>query len=102
MVTTLDSAPVTTAPVASASALLEVTNLTKHFPIRRGLLSREVGRVHAVNNVSFSIGPGETLGLVGESGCGKTTIGRSLLRLIEPTGGSIRFGGVELVHLPQS
>jgi oligopeptide transport system ATP-binding protein len=72
-------------------ALLRVKNLTKHFPIRGGLFSREVGRVHAVDGVSFEIERGETLGLVGESGCGKSTTGRAILRLIEPTAGEVWF-----------
>jgi oligopeptide transport system ATP-binding protein len=74
-----------------AEALLRVKDLTKHFPIRGGLFSREVGRVHAVDGVSFEIERGETLGLVGESGCGKSTTGRSILRLIEPTSGEVWF-----------
>ncbi|HEY6867111.1 MAG TPA: ABC transporter ATP-binding protein [Candidatus Eisenbacteria bacterium] len=82
-----------------AEALLEVRDLTKHFPIRRGLLSRTVGQVRAVDGVSFSIRPGEVLGLVGESGCGKTTTGRCILRLIEPTSGSVRFDGREVTAL---
>lgn len=77
--------------------ILEVRNLTKRFPIKGGLLGREVGAVKAVNNVSFSIKRGETLGLVGESGCGKTTLGRSILRLIEPTSGEIIFNGKNIV-----
>ena len=73
------------------SPLLEVAGLETHFPIRRGLLRRQVGTVRAVDGVSFTIARGQTLGLVGESGCGKTTVGRSLLRLVEPTGGSLRL-----------
>jgi len=86
--------------VSSNGALLQVEHLRKFFPIRRGVLSRVVGHVKAVDDVSFRIDPGETLGLVGESGCGKTTVGRSILRLIEPTAGSVRFEGTELVGLP--
>src|SRR5262244_2449426 len=71
--------------------LLQVKNLKKYFPIRGGLFSREVARVHAVDDVSFTIQRGETLGLVGESGCGKSTTGRCILRLIEPTAGEVIF-----------
>lgn len=77
--------------------LIEVKDLCKRFPIKGGLLGREVGSVNAVNNVSFKIKKGETLGLVGESGCGKTTLGRSILRLIEPTSGEIIFNGKNIV-----
>jgi oligopeptide transport system ATP-binding protein len=79
--------------------LLTVSNLTKHFPIRKGFFSRTVGQVRAVDGVSFSVRRGETLGLVGESGCGKTTTGRCILRLVEPTSGSVRFDGREVLHL---
>jgi len=82
-------------PVPGAP-LLEVRDLRKHFPVRKGLLSRVVGQVKAVDGVSFDVREGETLGLVGESGCGKTTVGRSLLRLVEPTSGTVRFGGVDV------
>ena len=83
-----------------AEVLLEVRDLKKHFPIRRGLFGRTAGQVKAVDGVSFSVGAGEVLGLVGESGCGKTTTGRCILRLIEPTSGSVRFGGREVTTLP--
>jgi oligopeptide transport system ATP-binding protein len=84
-----------------AEPLLDVRDLVKHFPIRRGALGREVGRVRAVDGVSFSIQPGEVLGLVGESGCGKTTTGRCVLRLIEPSSGEIRFDGRDITKLPK-
>ena len=79
--------------------LLEVENLKKHFPIRMGLWGRVQGQVKAVDGVSFDIQQGETLGVVGESGCGKTTLGRMLLRLIDATEGSISFAGVDLLGL---
>ena len=79
--------------------LLQVKNLKKYFPIRGGLFSREVARVHAVDDVSFTIQKGETLGLVGESGCGKSTTGRSILRLIEPTSGEVTFQGRNVTTL---
>jgi oligopeptide/dipeptide ABC transporter ATP-binding protein len=82
--------------------VLEVKNLKKHFPIRKGLLRHTVGHVYAVDGVSFAIGVGETLGLVGESGCGKTTAGRAVLRLIEPTSGSIEVGGTDITNLPKA
>jgi oligopeptide/dipeptide ABC transporter ATP-binding protein len=82
--------------------ILEVTNLVKRFPIRGGLLGRTQAYVDAVSDVSFSVATGETLGLVGESGCGKSTTARSILRLLEPTSGSIKFEGRELMGLSTS
>lgn len=79
--------------------LVEVKNLVKYFPVRAGLLQRVVAHVQAVDNVSFFIRNGETLGLVGESGCGKTTVGRTMLRLIEPTSGSVMVGDKDVLKL---
>jgi oligopeptide/dipeptide ABC transporter ATP-binding protein len=79
--------------------MLSVRGLTKHFPVRSGLLQRVTGAVKAVDDVSFDVARGETLALVGESGCGKTTTGRALLRLIEPTRGSVHFDGTDLMAL---
>jgi len=80
-------------------ALLEVTDLKMHFPVTTGMFSKTTGHVRAVDGVSFSLDAGETLGLVGESGCGKTTVSRSLLRLIEPTSGSVVFDNVDILKL---
>ncbi len=80
--------------------LMQVTDLKKHFPITKGaLLKRTVGQVKAVDGVSFDVAPGETVGLVGESGCGKSTAGRTMLRLLEPTGGSVLYNGTDLTTL---
>jgi peptide/nickel transport system ATP-binding protein/oligopeptide transport system ATP-binding protein len=84
------------------SPLLEVRDLKKHFPIQKGVLARVTGHVHAVDGVSFRIERGETLGLVGESGCGKSTVGRTLLRLVEPTAGQIVVDGEDITALDRS
>ena len=81
------------------SALLEVTNLKVHFPVKPGMFSRVHECVKAVDDVSFSIEPGETLGLVGESGCGKTTLGRAIVRLVEPTSGSVLLSGEDITRM---
>ena len=85
--------------LAEAEPLLSVRNLKKYFPIRRGVLSRVAAHVKAVDDISFDIDKGETFGLVGESGCGKTTAGRAILRLLEPDAGTIRFDGIDLLGL---
>ncbi|MFL5688522.1 MAG: ATP-binding cassette domain-containing protein, partial [Chloroflexota bacterium] len=79
--------------------LVRVRDLVKHFPIRGGIMQRTIATVQAVDGVSFDVRRGETLGLVGESGCGKTTVGRMLLRLIEPTAGQIWFDGTDIARL---
>lgn len=84
-----------------SQALLTVHNLKKHYPISRGLLGQTTGHLKAVDGVSFDIHPGETLGLVGESGCGKTTAGRTILRLIEPTSGEVTFKNIAVTTLKQ-
>ncbi|HJR67994.1 MAG TPA: ABC transporter ATP-binding protein [Gemmatimonadaceae bacterium] len=83
-------------------SLLSVRDLVKHFPITRGVFGRTVGAVRAVDGISFDVKEGETLGLVGESGCGKTTAGRAILRLIEPTAGQVTFDGVDVLALDAS
>jgi oligopeptide transport system ATP-binding protein len=82
--------------------ILQVRDLRKYFPIKKGLLSHTVGHVKALDGVSFDVNTGEVLGLVGESGCGKTTAGRCILQLIPPTGGSVKFDGQEIVGLPRA
>ena len=81
--------------------LLDVSNLQMHFPVRGGVIPRQVGAVKAVDGVSLHIGPGETLGLVGESGCGKSTLGKAVVRLLKPTSGSIGFNGTDITRMSQ-
>ncbi|WP_172632832.1 ABC transporter ATP-binding protein [Streptomyces sp. 6-11-2] len=88
-----------TKDAAPGEVLLKVTGLQKHFPIRKGLLQRQVGAVRAVDGIDFEVRSGETLGVVGESGCGKSTMGRLITRLLEPTAGSIEFEGKDITHL---
>ncbi|WP_435882275.1 ABC transporter ATP-binding protein [Streptomyces kronopolitis] len=92
--------PATTAKgSAEAEPLLKVRGLVRHFPITKGLLKRQAGAVQAVDGIDFDVRPGETLGVVGESGCGKSTMGRLITRLDEPTGGTIEFQGRDITHL---
>ena len=83
----------------SGAPLVEVRDLSLHFPVRRGVLRQQAGVVRAVDGVSFEITEGETLGLVGESGCGKSSLGRTILRLVRPTSGSVRVAGQDLAGL---
>src|SRR3990172_6082988 len=97
-------APKTEPAIASRNGkedLIEVQNLTKYFAVRGGLLQRVVAWVQAVDDVSFTVKKGETLGLVGESGCGKTTVGRTMLLLTEPTAGQVLFEGRDLARLTE-
>jgi oligopeptide transport system ATP-binding protein len=91
-----------TTAVTPEQTVLRVTDLKKHFPVHRGLLSRVVGQVHAVDGVSFDIARGETLCLVGESGCGKSTVARTVMRLQEPTAGTVALSGVDITRLGEN
>ncbi|WP_435245009.1 ABC transporter ATP-binding protein [Streptomyces tendae] len=88
-----------TKDAAPGDTLLKVTGLQKHFPIKKGLLQRQVGAVRAVDGIDFEVRAGETLGVVGESGCGKSTMGRLITRLLEPTAGKVEFQGKDITHL---
>ncbi len=101
MPSAIDAAPRVdpTVRALAAAPVVEVAALRKLFPLRKGLLRRSAGHVHAVEDVSFSIAQGETLGLVGESGCGKSTVARTVMRLIEPTSGTIKLNGDDITRL---
>src|SRR6476619_3396335 len=92
-------APDTQTVAEGTPPLLSVKNLQVYFPVRRGILARTVDHIRAVDDVSFNVYRGQTLGLVGESGCGKTTTGRAILRLIEPTGGNVLYNGIDVGQL---
>jgi oligopeptide transport system ATP-binding protein len=97
MTTATASTPRPSAPAPADRPLVDVANLHVHFPMRSGILQRVTSHVRAVDGVSFQIAKGETLGLVGESGCGKTTVGRAILKLITPTSGKVLFDGVDVL-----
>jgi oligopeptide/dipeptide ABC transporter ATP-binding protein len=89
-------------PARNPVPVMAVEGLKKHFPVKKGLLRRTAGHVYAVDGISFTVNEGETLGLVGESGCGKSTVARTVLRLVEPTGGSIKLNGHDITRLGKS
>src|SRR3954468_18823208 len=97
----MSAAAVTPEARAGIGPLVEVENLTKHFPVRQGVFSRTKGVVHAVEGVNLTVNRGETLGIVGESGCGKSTTARLIVRLLDPTAGTIRFDGEDITHRGQ-
>jgi oligopeptide/dipeptide ABC transporter ATP-binding protein len=94
-----ETAATAPAPTSNGNDLLRIDDLVKHFPIRSGVFKRTVGQVRAVDGVTLAVKPGETLGVVGESGCGKTTLGRTIMKLIEPTSGSIVFDSRDITTL---
>src|SRR5436190_22624307 len=97
----MSAAVITPEARAGLGPLVEVENLTKHFPVRQGVFSRPKGVAHAVEDVALTVNRGETLGIVGESGCGKSTTARLIVRLLEPTGGVVRFEGRDISHASQ-
>jgi oligopeptide/dipeptide ABC transporter ATP-binding protein len=101
-VATLNRPVAAAGPGHNAPPVLEAVNLKKYFPVKKGVLRRTVGQVYAVDDVTFSIGDGETLGMVGESGCGKSTVARTVLRLIEPTAGTIRLDGTDVTRMSKA
>jgi oligopeptide transport system ATP-binding protein len=98
-VTTLETTEQVHARAGIGNEILRIENLVKYFPISAGILKRVVGQVHAVDGVNLSLTAGETLGLVGESGCGKTTLGRTVIKLLQPTAGRIVFNGQDITPL---
>src|SRR3954447_16824219 len=99
MAANVQPAPPAPETVPPGEALVEVEHLTKHFPVRQGVFARAKGVVHAVEDVSLTVRPGETLGIVGESGCGKSTTARLMVRLLDSTSGTVRFEGRDITRL---
>src|SRR4051812_41223355 len=99
MAANVQPAPPAPDAVPQGEALVEVEHLTKHFPVRQGVFARAKGVVHAVEDVNLTVRRGETLGIVGESGCGKSTTARLMVRLLDSTSGTVRFEGRDITHL---